>query len=339
MSFWSYLRDKLFFVLAEVLVIAFTAVMTAALGLSAYAVFFIALVLCIANLAVFISEYMKRKAYYAQVISTFEGLDKKYLIAELIEPGDFSDAQIIYEILCGANKSMNDRIALYKSLSAEYREYIESWVHEIKTPIAAARLALENNPGALSKTLEDDLSRVEALVMNVLYYARSSDVEKDYIVKRVSMEALASAALKRNSRRLIENRMTVSMDGLDIFVYTDEKWLAFILDQIITNSIKYRADGAGRLELRGARSGAGALLTVADSGVGIPAGDITRVFEKGFTGENGRRYASSTGMGLYLVKKLCGRLGMGVRALPAEEGAAIEIHFPKSDMHIMENIS
>ncbi len=339
MSFGGYLKDKLFFILAEALAIAFAAVMTAALGLSAYAVFFIALVLALANTAVFISEYMKRRAYYTRVISTFDGLDQKYLIAELIEPGDFTDAQIMYEILCGANKSMNDRIALYKSMSAEYREYIESWVHEIKTPIAAARLTLENHAGELPKTLEDDLSRVEALVMNVLYYARSSDVEKDYIIKRVSVEELVSEALKRNSRRLIENRMTVSMEGLDVFVYTDEKWLAFILDQMITNSIKYRVDGAGKLLFRGARDEAGVSFTIADAGIGIPAGDISRVFEKGFTGENGRSYASSTGMGLYLVKKLAGKLGIGVRALPSDAGAAIEIYFPKSDMHIMEKLS
>lgn len=336
MSFWGYLKDKLFFILAEGLAIAFTAVMTAALGLSAYAVFFISLVLVLANAAVFVSEYMKRRAYYERVISTFDGLDQKYLIAELIEPGDFMDAQIMYEILCGANKSMNDRIALFKSLSTEYREYIESWVHEIKTPIAAARLALENHPGAISKAVEDDLSRVEALVMNVLYYARSNDVEKDYIIKRVGVGELISAALKRNSRRLIENRMAVSMEEPDIFVYTDEKWLAFILDQIITNSIKYRTGDTGRLEFRCAEDGAGASLTVTDAGIGIPRGDITRVFEKGFTGENGRRYASSTGMGLYLVKKLCDKLGIGARALPADAGAVIEIYFPKSDMHIME---
>ena len=338
MSLLTYLKDNLLFLALEGAAAVFTVVFLSALGVRPYGIFFLMLVLVLANVVILAYGYVKKNAYYKTITTIYEELDQKYLVSELIEPSDFADSRIFYEMLRGANKDMNDRIAFYRGLSNDYREYIESWVHEIKTPIASARLALENNPGPLSDSVTDDLSRVEALVMNVLYYARSSNVEKDYIVKRVDLKQLVTDALKRNAKRLIENRMQVKTEGLEVAVYTDEKWLAFMLDQLITNAIKYRAGKEGSLAFCAQPAGSGVALEIRDSGIGIPREDVSRVFDKGFTGENGRRFAGSTGMGLYLVKKLADKLGLAVSAA-SENGAAITITFPKSDMYIMENLS
>jgi signal transduction histidine kinase len=261
----------------------------------------------------------------------FEKLDKKYLISELIDEGDFVDSRIFYDMLRRANKSMSDEVADIKLKTREYAEYLETWVHEIKTPIASARLTIENNRGSVAKSIGGDIDRIEGYVQNVLFYTRSSFVEKDYMIKELSLDALVKRALKENSRMLIENNTAVSMDGLDINVFTDEKWICFILGQIITNSVKYSRGDNPRLCFYGRDIGQSVVLDISDDGIGIPAADLPRIFEKGFTGENGRKYAKSTGMGLFLCKKLCGSLGIGISA-GSGEMTTVSLTFPKTDM-------
>jgi signal transduction histidine kinase len=271
-------------------------------------------------------EYFVKKHYYDELQNLLRQIDKPYLLQELIEYPDFIEGMILYDSLKTAGKSMNDEIAQYKTAFTEYREYVELWVHEIKTPIAGAKLIGENEH---NKTALDTLDKIEGYVDQALYYARSNAVEKDYLLNPVRLSEPVGDALKSNSRFLIGHNIAIRTENLDFEVFTDSKWIAFIIRQLIDNAVKY---GGKTLEFRGEQRTNGIALFVRDDGIGIPEQDVGRVFQKGFTGVNGREYGRSTGFGLYLCKKLCGKLGLGISLTSQRgEGTTVAIFFPKSD--------
>jgi signal transduction histidine kinase len=189
------------------------------------------------------------------------------------------------------------------------------------------------------RPLTHELDRIEAHVEQALYYARSMAVEKDYSIKLVNLDQLVKSAVKKHSRALIENGIMPRFEGLEGSVYTDPKWLDFIIGQIISNSIKYRRpaseDFTPEIAFVSERRGAGfeadkVLLHISDNGIGIPATDVRRVFDKGFTGENGRRFAKSTGIGLYLCKTLCEKMKLKLSIISAVAGESSEADL-KSD--------
>lgn len=157
-----------------------------------------------------------------------------------------------------------------------------------------------------------DLDRVNAYVEQVLYYVRSTSVEKDFFVKRVSLQELVEDTLKNCAREMICGKATVNLAHLEPEVHTDPKWMKFILHQIIANSIKYRSGETLQLTFSGRKEENAVGLDIADDGIGIPENDLERIFEKGFTGQNGRITAKATGMGLYLCKKLCAKMNSSV---------------------------
>lgn len=221
----------------------------------------------------------------------------------------------------------------------EHREYIESWVHEIKTPIAAAYLALENVPSAGSHQLASQLDRVGFYVDQALFFARSSSLERDYFISRLDVRTVVSAAVRERRRSLIDANMNIDLSGIDdgVYVLSDEKWLVFMLGQLIDNAVKYRIQNENMnpiLDFSVAYEGEGTrralVLTVADNGCGISAADMPRIFDKGFTGSNGRVLGEkATGLGLYLVAKLAEKMGIGLRGRSTEgEGAEFSFIFP-----------
>jgi signal transduction histidine kinase len=175
------------------------------------------------------------------------------------------------------------------------------------------------NKGYTDVSLE--LGRVDRFVEQALFYARSKSVEKDYVIKQISLKQLIGELLKKNASLLIAKKIKVELNA-DGEVHSDSKWLMFILQQLLDNSIKYRAKTISF-------SFAGQTLTVKDDGVGIPAQDLPSIFERGFTGENGRIVARSTGMGLYLCRELCSKLGLTISAA-SQKGAEFYIVFPKN---------
>lgn len=232
-----------------------------------------------------------------------------------------------------------ERLDAVTTSALEHREYIESWVHEIKTPIAAAYLALENAPSAGANQVASQLDRVGFYVDQALFFARSSSVERDYFISRLNVREVVSAAVRERRRSLIDAHMSIDMSGIDdgICVLSDEKWLIFMLGQLIDNAVKYRvsdADAQPVLSFSATYEGEGVgrtvVLTVADNGCGISAADMPRIFDKGFTGENGRvRSEKATGLGLYLVAKLAAKMGLGIRANSQPgEGATFSFVFP-----------
>ena len=280
-------------------------------------------------------EYMKYRKYFSNINNILESLDKKYLLPEVLQEPNFMVGENINDILKELSRDMHEQVKHYRNIQEEYREYIEMWVHEIKTPIASSKLLIENNTNEVTRKIDTQMDRIENYVEQVLYYSRSDEVGKDYIIKKVGLSKLVIDVIKRNQRDFISKRISLQLGDLDEIIYSDTKWVEFILNQIIGNAIKYSKGKDDKIEIYLKKISSAVILTIKDHGVGIIERDLNRVFEKGFTGENGRKFGKSTGIGLYLCKKLTDKLGLGLQVQSEENvGTEISIIFPKS-----ENIS
>lgn len=278
-----------------------------------------------------IIEYFKRKKFYDNLLKMLEELDEKYLITEIIKTPNFLEGQIFKNSLEQIDKSMLENVNKYKYMTEDYKEYIELWIHEIKIPISASKMVIENNKNAITKSIDEELDKVENYIEQALFYARSNTVEKDYYIRKVFLKEIINESIKKNKSSLIQEKISIDIHDLDIEVNTDNKWIVFILNQIIQNSIKYRKKENSVIEIYANQGKENVILYIKDNGIGIKQGEITRVFEKGFTGTNGRlSNKKSTGIGLYLCKKLCNKLGIGIELNSVQnEGTEVKLVFPK----------
>lgn len=322
----QYIRDHLLQILCMGCAVSFMGLFLYTLAVPASAICFLVLLFGLAYGGGLWADYRRRRQFYRDADGKLEALDQKYLLCEMLEEPGFAEGDMLCEILRQTEKSMADAVAAYRNQTVDYREYIETWVHEIKTPIAAAKLLCENNRSPLTRSLEQELQRVDGLIEQALYYARSNGVEKDYAIRACTLEELVDRAVKQNARALIQTGFSIQKQDLDISVFADPKWMAFILGQMIGNSIQYRQQHPV-LRFSGEKLVEAVVLTVSDNGVGIPPQDIGRVFEKGFTGENGRTFQKSTGIGLYLCKKLCDKMGLSL-TVRSKGGTSLRILFP-----------
>lgn len=277
-------------------------------------------------------RYMKKYRYYKKVKAKLDILEQKCMITEMLELPDFAEGEFLYEILQTCNKSMNDEILKYKIEAAGYREYIEMWIHEVKTPLAAAKLILENHPSEISGALDEEMRQINYYLEQALYYARSNSVEKDYIVKELNLKDIVQSCIRSNARILISNKIKIQMENLDYKIFCDEKWMSFILNQIISNAVKYKKEDA-QISFDAVPMANQIFLKITDNGIGISTKDLPRVTEKGYTGTTGRNYQKSTGMGLYLCKKLCDKLQLSFQIESKEkEYTQVTIGFPRNSM-------
>lgn len=336
MNIKDYLKDRTLFLLIHFMLFTIAWGIMLLIEMSAH---IIILIFCIWFLPVFsfiITEFIKQKNFYNEVTNIMNDLDIKYLLSEIIKEPEFIEGKFLYDLLKQANKDMHEHVKKYKDMESEYREYIETWVHEIKTPIASARLIIDNNQDEVTKNINYEIKKIEEYIEQVLYYSRSNNVSKDYIIKEISLTTLVRNAIKRNSRDFISRKISIDMEAVEGTVYGDAKWLEFILNQVIGNSIKYIREKGGKIKVYTVKNENNIALTVEDNGIGIIDNDINRVFEKGFTGENGRKFGRSTGIGLYLCKKLSDQLGLGLNLTSKiGEGTKVSIIFPLGKVNLM----
>ena len=211
-------------------------------------------------------------------------------------------------------------------------------MHEIKAPITSISLICENHKSEVTRSIRSENSKIENLVERTLYYARSDEVYKDYILQETDLAEVAAEVVARNKYYFIQNGVQVEIDCPNL-VRTDKKWIAFILNQILQNSLKYRRKEDARIRIYTKQREKAILLVVKDNGIGIPTEEIPRIFEKNFTGTNGRTHERSTGMGLYLCEKLCRKLGIAISADAQETvGTKIMLEFPVCSFLVPEEL-
>lgn len=249
--------------------------------------------------------------------------------AQLPEATD--DVEILYHRLLE-----NQSIARSESESSaavrqsRMRDYYSMWVHQIKTPISAMKLLLEAEREELGQLMcdeepqatltelsdnldsfEDELFRIEEYVSMALQYQRVSSTENDFVLEKISLDGVIRDTIKKYAKIMIRRHIGINYSGTKKQVYTDEKWLAFILEQVLSNAIKYTPKGFVTIETAEGKDRF--FITIKDTGIGIKAEDLPRVFEKGYTGYNGHADKKATGIGLYLCRQMADKLGHTIR--------------------------
>ena len=224
-------------------------------------------------------EYFKKKKFYDNLSNMLEELEEEYLITEIINTPDFLEGKILKNTIETIDKSMLENVNKYKYMTEDYKEYIELWIHEIKIPIATSKMVIENNKNAITKSIDEELDKVENYIEQALFYARSNTVEKDYYIRKVVLKEIVNESIKKNKSSLIQEKISIDIHDLDIEVNTDNKWIAFILNQIIQNSIKYRRKENSAIEIYANQGKENVILYIKDNGIGIKQGEITRVLE------------------------------------------------------------
>lgn len=283
-------------------------------------------------LGVFI-EFLRKKQFYRYLFTALDGLEEKYLVTELMRRPNYMEEKLLKNVLDETNKSMLENVNKYKYIMEDYKEYVELWIHEIKLPIATSKLVVTNNKSAVTKSIDEELDKLEGYVEQALFYARSNTVDKDYFIKKCNLEKIVNECIKKNKNIIIQEMVTLELKDLDVFVYTDNKWVVFILTQVINNCIKYMKQGENKkIQIFARQNAENVVLYIVDNGIGIEEAEIVRVFEKGFTGTNGRiQNKKSTGIGLYLCKKLCIKLGIEINLRSKKDnGTEVRLIFPKS---------
>ena len=335
MKFSKYLTDKYIEILLVVFGYIIVLMMLLAFKVSSEVIIGITIVFVIINCSVIATGYFKRRRFYDYLISNVDKLDKKYLVLEMLNKPSFYDGEILYEVLYEINKSMNENVKKYEISLTDFKEYIELWIHEIKLPIASLTLMNHNQKSKVDKRYVEQIRRIDDYVDQILYFVRSENAEKDYLIKEANLKKIINNVAMKNKDDLLENNISFIVEAKDEMVLTDSKWLEFIINQIVSNSIKYKRDDVDSvIKLKVEEQSKQIDLHIYDNGIGIPKKDIKRVFEKTFTGENGRSRSKSTGMGLYIVKRLCEKLGrkIAVKSVP-NEYTDVVISFSKNDFY------
>ena len=217
-----------------------------------------------------------------------------------------------------------DRQKLKSDMNARYHdmtEYYTVWAHQIKTPIAAIRLALQNEDTPLSRRLTGEVGRVEQYVQMALTYLRLGSDSSDYVIRSCALDDIVRPAVRRFAGEFIQRKIQLNYQMLNYTVITDEKWLGFVVEQVLSNALKYTPQGSVSMYMEPE-----GVLCIRDTGIGIAPEDLPRVFEKGYTGYNGRSHRKASGLGLYLCREILTRLGHSVSAeSQVDHGTTIRI--------------
>ena len=321
-----YWKNRIPFLLTNLICMVALTVFLLVCGNSFSTVLLILSVWTLILLAGLFLTYWQRKRQMRQLLDMAGQLSERYLISEVMELPEQAEDQVYYRLLKMAGKSMLEQIGEIRRERQEYKEYIEQWIHEIKTPITAMKLLCENHRTDWTKELLLELEKTNRFTEQALYYARSEHTEKDYSVRKMALIQVVHQAIADNKYLLLQSGMHLEVEEIQDTVYSDDKWVRFILNQLIANAVKYRT-GQPILRFSTHRQQDQVVLVVEDNGIGISATDLPRIFEKGFTGQNGRKVQQSTGIGLYLCKRLCEKLGIGITAESSENGTSISLAF------------
>ncbi|MCM1272064.1 MAG: sensor histidine kinase [Clostridium sp.] len=281
-------------------------------------------------------DFFRRRIFYDEMLAILSQLDEKYLITEMLDKPHFPDGDIMLDMLYEINKAMKERINKLELSVTEFKEYLEMWIHEVKVPISSLDLMNYNGSTDL-KGQKKQIDKLKTYVEQILFYARADAPEKDYLMKRCNLNQLVNRTVKEQKELILGNKISIVKEDLDIDIISDSKWLEFMLGQIVNNAIKYLivrqeedTDTKGTIIFSAKKMEDTVTLSIRDNGIGISEGDLKRVFDKSFTGENGRRTAASTGMGLYICKKLCNKLGHGIEIVSFQgEFTEVKISFGK----------
>lgn len=324
MTLLEYVKDKIMLLLMQAFCMGGSFLYLKACGMKGNQLALLYISWCALVLIWLAAGFLRRKRYFSEIEAQLEKLDKPYLIAEVMPDSWMLEDKLYRQILRRSNKSVIDEVHALETEQNEYKEFIENWIHEVKLPITAMQLICDNNRTSGTRKIKSRLSLLINDVEKALFYARSDTVYKDYMIREIKLKDTVVEAIGRNQQFFIQNGAAIDVELGEEKVYCDDKWLAFILTQIFLNAVKYKKGESCHIKIQADRTGESIKLVIQDDGIGIKENELARIFDKGFTGTNGRATREATGLGLYLCRKLCRKLGIYIEA-ESEEGSYTRI--------------
>lgn len=334
MKFGRYVLDLFVSIFIYVFSVILVSLLLNVISVPRYINIIILIILLFSGFVIIVINYFRKSKFYNNLIDKMEMLDKKYLILETIPDVRTYEESIMVSAIYEINKSMIEKIKNSQNNINEFKEFVELWIHEVKIPIASMVLKCHNHHDKYSNELLSLVRRLDNSVDQVLYYVRAEDTDRDFFINRVDLKEIIREVGIKNKDELLINNISFLVELDKIMVYTDKKWLLFIINQIINNSIKYKRDHDSFIKISSYSDNEKIYLSIYDNGIGISDRDLSRVFDKSFTGKNGRCNVKSTGMGLYIVRNLCDKLGHNIKIFSKEgEYTNVVIEFGNNDMY------
>lgn len=289
----------------------------------------------------FVGWYTRNK-YFTELKKRVSALSQPWLISEVLPVSFHLEDREYQKVIRNIGAIAIEHIHKREDEQKEYEEFIENWIHEVKTPITLLYLMINNNikDVSIKREIVMELKRIENDVESALYYARLGTAYKDYLIQKMSLDAVIKDAVSNNRVLLMSNRFAVMVCCPEhIFIYSDRKWILFMLNQVIINAVKYSKKENAKINIEVIEKDTTTELSIKDNGIGICAEDLTRIFEKGYTGKNGHNNMHSTGIGLYLVERMCEKLDVAVKVDSVEDVyTTISFSF-KNKTYFHENLS
>lgn len=335
MRFKDYLKDKVYAIILTFLSIGIIYLIFKAYRIETGIIFSGIIIFLICNVIIMLIDYFRKKRFYNEFLTNIEELDKAYLVLETLEYPEFYEGKLLYQSLYEINKSYFENVNKINNSRKAFKEYVEMWIHDVKIPLASLTLTINNHQNEINPKIKSQIKRLEDYVDQVLYYVRSENAEKDYLIKKIDLGSIIKNIGIKNMDDLLENHIEFVVEKINIDVLSDAKWLEFILGQIINNAIKYKRNIKNSyIKITAKEDKTKIVLTIEDNGIGIKDTDIKQVFDKSFTGENGRTRSKSTGMGLYIAKNMCEKLGHKITLESiVNKYTRVSITFAKNDFY------
>ena len=325
MSFFKYLKDSFWTILhfiVIILIINLILISSSSLNKSISDIIYMNILMFSISLIFLIIAYIKWRNTYKDIR---KALCNKEDIDRYLPNGNKLEQVLIREIVDFKNEEKTIETSELKEDLQEIHDYITKWVHEIKIPLSVCELIAdkieEEELYDISMELRQELERINFLSNQVLYTSRASSYSEDFIIEEVKLDGLVKSVVKNNINTFLSKKIEVVIDNLEYSVFTDSKWTFYILDQIINNACKY-VDIHGEIVISAIEDDESVILSIVDNGMGIAKKDIGRIFDRGFTGDNGRKTSKSTGMGLYICRKVANKLNIKIEVLSQEIGRA-----------------
>lgn len=340
MKFIKYVEEKRYFLMLFIIMMLFVTIMMSVSSNKeqlASNIIYTNLGCILLSSIYIIAGYVYHNSFYKQLDELIKSPEKEILEAAP-QPQNYNQ-ELYMKLLKKVHNDYRNDIKMLHNEKKEHQDFIMSWVHEVKLPITASLMLMTNSRGKtvdyLIDKFEDELRKIENYVEQALYYSRIDSFSKDYFITEISLKQVILESIKKYSKLFINKGISFTIWDEQQFVQSDSKWLGFILNQIVSNSLKYTNDG-GSISFLFEENSKEKLLQIRDTGIGITPEDIGRVFEKGFTGSTGRNYFQSTGMGLYLAKQMVLKLGHNI-SIQSEEGryTTVTIHFSKTSNYYL----
>ena len=315
MSLFKYLKDSFSTILCfllMILVINLILISSADLNKSILDIFYMNMLLFSIFIGFLIIGYIRWKNTYKRLEN---GLNAQERIDTYLPEGERLEQLLMRKIIELKNKEKLEEVKVLKESLEEVNDYITKWVHEIKIPISVCELIADRieDEGLydISKELRQEVERTNFLINQILYISRASSYSQNFIIEEINLGTLVKNIIKNNINSFLSKKIEVEIRNLDFNIFTDSKWTYYILEQIINNACKY-VDINGKIEISAMENSESVILFIRDNGMGISPKDINRIFDRGFTGDNGRKTRKSTGMGLYICKTIADKLNINI---------------------------